>query len=74
MANLVEINGKQYYRLYDENGNLPEEFKALDINIEESMDELKRHGLLEVIEIKGNKYYRALDPKSNEAPYNVLNF
>lgn len=59
----VTVLGKEYLRLYDKNGELKQKCDKYDIDIEESIEELERYGLVEVMKVKGIKYYRALPPK-----------
>lgn len=60
----VKVLGKEYLKLYDENGDLQEKCDKYGIDIEESIEELKSYGLVETVKVKGIKYYRALPPKS----------
>ncbi|PTK45057.1 hypothetical protein BUZ69_11875 [Staphylococcus saprophyticus] len=62
---LIVVEGEAYQRLYDEHGNLPSQLTMAGFNkesLEEAMEELKAHGLIEVIEYKGIEYYRTLEP------------
>ncbi|RIM32756.1 hypothetical protein BUY35_00265 [Staphylococcus cohnii] len=62
---LIVVEGEAYQRLYDEHGNLPSQLTMAGFNkesLEEAMEELKAHGLMEVIEYKGIEYYRTLEP------------
>lgn len=61
----IVVEGEMYQRLYDEHGNLPSQLTMAGFNkesLEEAMEDLKAHGLMEVIEYKGVEYYRTLEP------------
>lgn len=62
----IVVGGEAYLQLYDEHGNLPPELAMAGFDkesLEKSIEALKAHGLMEVIEYKGVEYYRMLKPK-----------
>lgn len=62
----IVIKGETYMRLYDEDGNVPEDLSMLDVGkdgIAGVIEELKAFGLMEVIERNGVEYCRTLEPK-----------
>jgi len=75
----IKVNGKLYERLYDENGNLPEDVTKVTTSIEEHeelIEEMKQAGLMEIIKHKNTKYYRMIgieETKPTSVPFNVLN-
>ena len=61
----IVVEGEAYQRLYDEKGNLPSQLTMAGFDkesAEKAMEDLKAHGLMEVIEYKGVEYYRTLEP------------
>ncbi|QDW97575.1 hypothetical protein DWB88_13600 (plasmid) [Staphylococcus warneri] len=67
-------NGKEYLLLSE----TKEDFKLLNMSDGESIDtlnNLEKAGLLEIIEHKGHKYFRTIEPEEsfiNQQPFNVL--
>lgn len=59
----ITVLGKEYIRLYDRKGKLKKELDVYGINAEESIKELEKFGLVDVVKVKGIKYYRTLPPK-----------
>ena len=62
---LIVVEGEEYQRLYDEHGNVPSQLAMAGFDkesLEKAKEDLKAHGLMEVIEYKGVEYYRTLEP------------
>lgn len=62
---LIVVEGEAYQRLYDEHGNVPSKLAKAGFDkesLEKAKEDLKSHGLMEVIEYKGVEYYRTLKP------------
>lgn len=62
---LIVVEGEAYQRLYDEHGNVPSQLVMAGFDkesLEKAKEDLKAHGLMEVIEYKGIEYYRTLEP------------
>lgn len=72
----IEVKGKTYTELYDENGNLPGEF-AMEGNshadVKQMISDFERLGLIKIIEIDGVKYYELTGGEPENVPFNVLN-